>query len=46
MHRKYWVRVGAASRGQLDDVMLQGLKNDMPELQHRQMPCAGIATSE
>ncbi|AEA82618.1 hypothetical protein PSTAB_0655 [Stutzerimonas stutzeri] len=46
MHRKYWVRVGAASRGQLDDAMLQGLKNDMPELQHRQMPCAGVATSE
>ena len=46
MHRKYWVRVAVASRNQLDDAILRGLKNDMPELQHRQMSCTGVATSE
>jgi hypothetical protein len=46
MHSKYWVRVAAASRAQLGDSILGALKKDMPTLQHRQMPCVGVASSE
>ncbi|RYJ58348.1 SPOR domain-containing protein [Pseudomonas songnenensis] len=46
MHSKYWVRIATASRHQLDSEILEALKRDMPALQHRQMPCAGVASSE
>ncbi|EWC38944.1 SPOR domain-containing protein [Pseudomonas stutzeri] len=44
MHRKYWVRVAAASRHQVGDALLSALKVDMPALQHQQMSCA-VASS-
>ncbi|MBE7374212.1 SPOR domain-containing protein [Pseudomonas lopnurensis] len=46
VHRKYWVRVSNAARHLVDDTILEGLMRDMPALQHRQMPCASVATSE
>jgi hypothetical protein len=46
VHNKYWVRVAPASQRQLGDSILEALKNDMPALQHRQMPCVGVASSE
>lgn len=46
MHSKYWVRIAAASRRQLDAGVLQALQMDMPSLQHRQMPCVSVASSE
>lgn len=46
MHRKYWVRIATASRHQVDDTTLQGLKEDFPTLQHRQMACTSVASSE
>ncbi|MCQ4265561.1 sporulation protein [Stutzerimonas stutzeri] len=46
MHRKYWVRIAVGSRHQVDDTMLQGLKSDMPMLQHRQMACTSVASSD
>jgi len=46
VHRKYWVRISAASRHLVDDTILEGLIKDMPALQHRQMSCTSVATSE
>ncbi|MCW3150885.1 SPOR domain-containing protein [Stutzerimonas stutzeri] len=45
MHRKQWLRVEPESRELLGGALLQALVRDMPSLQHRQMPCASIATS-
>lgn len=46
VHRKYWVRVAAQSRHLVDDGLLAALTRDMTTLQHRQMPCESVATSE
>ena len=46
VHRKYWVRVGNASRHQVDDLLLAGMTRDFPALQQQQMPCTAVATSE
>ncbi|MBA1275645.1 SPOR domain-containing protein [Stutzerimonas azotifigens] len=46
VHRKYWVRVAAQSRHLVDDGLLANLTRDMTTLQHRQMPCESVATSE
>ncbi|MCQ4298273.1 SPOR domain-containing protein [Pseudomonas stutzeri] len=45
-HNKYWVQVAAASRPLLDDGVLEVIKKDMPALQHRQMACVAVASSE
>lgn len=46
VHRKYWVRIENLSRHQVDDQLLAGMTRDFPSLQHQQMPCAIVATSE
>jgi len=46
VHRKYWVRVASQSRHLVDDGLLTALTRDMSTLQHRQMPCESVATSE
>jgi len=45
-HRKYWVRVESQSRHHLDEQLLLSMVRDFSGLQHRQMPCAGVATSD
>lgn len=46
VHRKYWVRVENESRAHVEDRLLQTMARDFPSLQHQQMPCASVATSE
>ncbi|WP_312247074.1 SPOR domain-containing protein [Stutzerimonas nitrititolerans] len=46
VHRKYWVRVEGESRSQMEDRLLQSMARDFPSLQHQQMPCSSVATSE
>jgi len=46
VHRKHWVRVAAASRGLVDDALLEGLRKDMPSLQGKEISCASVATAE
>lgn len=45
-HRKYWVRIENGSRHQVEESLLEAMTHDFPSLQHRQMPCASVATSE
>lgn len=45
-HRRYWVRVAGAVQHLLSDSLLAELMRDFPGLEHRQMPCSSIATSE
>lgn len=45
-HRRYWVVIAGASRQLLTDVLLAGLVVDFPDLEHRQMPCSGVASSK
>lgn len=45
-HRKYWARVESVDLHQVDDQLLVTLVRDFTALQHRQMPCASVATSE
>lgn len=45
-HRKYWVRVESQSRHYVDEQLLLAMVRDFSGLQHRQMPCASVATSE
>jgi hypothetical protein len=45
-HRKYWVRVESRSRHHVDEQLLLTMVRDFPGLQHQQMPCASVATSE
>ncbi|AHL74141.1 sporulation protein [Stutzerimonas stutzeri] len=45
-HRRYWVRVVGARQHLLSGSLLAALMRDFPELEHRQMPCSSIATSE
>lgn len=45
-HRKYWVRVESQSRHHLDGQLLLSMVRDFSGLQHRQMPCASVATSD
>lgn len=46
VHRKYWVRVESESRSQMEGRLLQSMARDFPSLQHQQMPCSNVATSE
>lgn len=46
VHRKYWVRIERESRPSMEDHLLQTMARDFPSLQHQQMPCASVATSE
>lgn len=46
VHRKYWVRIESEGRPRLEDQLLLAMAQDFPSLQHRQMPCASVATSE
>jgi hypothetical protein len=43
-HQAFWVRIAPQSRRLVDDGMLQGLARDFPGLEHRLMPCQGVAT--
>ena len=45
-HRKYWVRVESQSRHHVDEQLLLNLVRDFAGLQHRQMACTSVATSE
>jgi hypothetical protein len=45
-HRRYWVRVVSARQHLLSESLLGELIKDFPELEHGQMPCSSIATSE
>ena len=45
-HRKYWVRVESQSRHHVDEPLLLNLVRDFTNLQHRQMACTSVATSE
>lgn len=45
-HRRYWVKVGRPQQHLLSDSLLVELMRSFPELEHRQMPCSSIATSE
>lgn len=42
-HRNYWVRIEVHARRLLDDALLQQLGDDFPGLEHRLMPCEGVA---
>lgn len=46
VHRKHWVRVPGELGARVTDGLLMNLMRDFSSLQHRQMPCSGIATSE
>lgn len=41
----YWLRVAPDSRRLLDDALLNGLRQDFPQLKNKIMSCEGIATS-
>jgi len=45
-HRRYWVQVAKGQQHLLSDTLLGDLISDFPELEHRQMPCSTIATSD
>lgn len=45
-HRRYWVRVAEARQHLLSGSLLAELMKDFAGLEHRQMPCSSIATSE
>lgn len=45
-HRRYWVKVGRPRQHLLSDSLLVELMRSFPDLEHRQMPCPSIATSE
>ncbi|WP_165668327.1 SPOR domain-containing protein [Metapseudomonas otitidis] len=45
-HRDYWVRVDESSRRLVDDSLLAALVKDFPGLQHKIMPCQGVASGE
>ena len=45
-HRKYWVRVESLGRPHVDERLLLTMARDFSGLQHRQMNCASVATSE
>ncbi|EIK51131.1 sporulation domain-containing protein [Stutzerimonas stutzeri TS44] len=44
-HRTRWLRVEPESGELLSEALLQSLVAQMPAMKHRQMPCAGVATS-
>lgn len=46
VHRKHWVRVQGVFGSGVPEGLLMDLIRDFSSLQHRQMPCSGIATSE
>lgn len=43
-HRAFWVRVASHSRRLVDENMLGRLAQDFQNLEHRLMPCQGVAT--
>lgn len=43
-HRAFWVRISPQSRRLVDENMLQRLAQDFKGLEHRLMPCQGVAT--
>lgn len=45
-HRRYWVRIAGPDRRLLSDALLGDLIRDFTGLEHRQIPCSSIATSE
>lgn len=45
-HRRYWVVVEGSSQRLLTEALLAELIADFPSLEHRQMPCAGVASSK
>ncbi|WP_217477765.1 SPOR domain-containing protein [Stutzerimonas stutzeri] len=45
-HRRYWVRIAGPDRRLLSDALLGDLIRDFPGLEHQQIPCSSIATSE
>lgn len=45
-HRNYWVRIEAHARRLLDDALLRRLGEDFPGLEHRLMPCEGVAVPQ
>jgi hypothetical protein len=45
-HRRYWVRIAGASQHLLSGSLLGEFIRDFPGLEHRQMQCSSIASSE
>lgn len=45
-HRRYWVQVARGQQHLLSDTLLGDLMSDFPQVEHRQMPCSTIATSD
>lgn len=45
-HRRYWVKIARPRQHLLSDSLLVELVRSFPDLEHRQMPCSSIATSE
>lgn len=43
-HQAFWVRISPQSRRLVDGGMLERLAQDFPGLEHRLMPCQGVAT--
>lgn len=43
-HQAFWVRISPESRRLVDEDMLQRLAHDFQGLEHRLMPCQGVAT--
>lgn len=42
----YWLRVSPESRRLVDDVLIQGLSKDLPQLKNKIMSCEGVATTD
>ncbi|MFS2161014.1 hypothetical protein ACCD10_27275 [Pseudomonas sp. Pseusp122] len=42
----YWLRVSPESRRLVDDVLIQGLSKDFPQLKNKIMSCEGVATAD
>lgn len=45
-HRRYWVVVAGSSHRLLTDALLAELSGNFTNLEHKQMPCAGVASSK
>ncbi len=45
-HRRYWVRVDGGEQDLLGFPVITNLLQDYPLLEHRQIPCASVATSD
>lgn len=46
VYQQYWVRVASKSRRLLDNMLLERLAADFPDLKHELISCSGVAQSE